>query len=70
MNQNLEKAKRLWSELGDIDTNEDECITKDWRLFPSGTCVLDIWLWFEEEFNLSVAKDLMFVGDVWEMDHE
>lgn len=29
--------------------------------FPTGTNREEIWHWFEEQFNISVAKDLMGV---------
>lgn len=49
---------------------ETECLEQDFiprttdgvmmYRFPSGTHREDIWYWFEEEFNLSVAEDLMY----------
>jgi hypothetical protein len=54
-----EKAKKLWAELGDIPINEDDEIDVDWHIFTKGTPKEDIWHWFENEFDLSVAKDLM-----------
>jgi len=52
-------AQELWEQLGDVPVNEYEEIDIDWHHFKSGTCIYDIWHWFEDEFNLSVAKDLM-----------
>jgi len=53
------EAQRLWKELEDVPVDEDECIDIDWHIFDKGTSKFDIWHWFEEEFDLSVAKDLM-----------
>ncbi len=53
------EAKRLWAELGDIPINEDEEIDIDWHIFSKGTDRQEIWHWFENEFDLSVADDLM-----------
>lgn len=55
----IEKAKKLWEELENIPVNEDEEIDVDWNNFDKGTSIYDIWHWFEEEFDVSVAKDLM-----------
>jgi len=55
----MNKAKKLWKELEDIPIDEGEYIEEDWRYFDKGTHIYDIWHWFEEEFNLSVAVDLM-----------
>jgi hypothetical protein len=55
----LNEAKRLWIKLRDIPTNKDEAIDVDWHIFTKGTDIEYIWHWFEEEFDLSVAKDLM-----------
>ncbi len=62
----LEIAEALWSELGDIPINEDEELEEDFNpighYFGAGTDRYDVWQWFENYFNLSVAKDLMKVG--------
>lgn len=62
---NLEKAKELWDKLGDIpcDSIEDLFIGEAFLHFPIGTDKLVIWHWFEEEFNLSVATDLMYTDE-------
>jgi len=55
------KAHTLWAELGDVPTvGSEDCIDEDWRQFPKGTPREDIWHWFEETYNLSVAEDLMY----------
>lgn len=38
---------------------ETEEIEEEWQEFPIGTHREKIWSWFEETFNVSVAKDLM-----------
>ncbi len=53
------KAKRLWAELRDIPTNKDDEIDVEWHIFTKGTEREEIWHWFENEFDLSVATDLM-----------
>ena len=53
-------VKELWSRLGDIPMNpETECIEEPFMHFPIGTHREEIWHWFEETFNVSVA-DLMY----------
>lgn len=52
-------AEMLWEEFGAVPINpETEEIEEAWRDFPSGTHREEIWHWFEENFNISVA-DLM-----------
>ena len=59
--ENVLKSKELWIEFGDVPMNpETECIEVDWHGFPAGTNREEIWHWFEEEFDVSVAEDLMF----------
>ena len=62
----------LWEEFGDIPMNpETECIEEPFTpryqnservraTFPAGTFREDIWHWFEEEFQISIAVDLMY----------
>ena len=53
----MEEARRLWFELEDVPVNpETECIEVEWNGFPAGTWREDIWHWFEEHFNISVAE--------------
>lgn len=59
INKSLEEAKRLWEELGDIPVNDQEEIDESFLDFEIGTDMYEIWHWFEETFNVSVAKDLM-----------
>jgi hypothetical protein len=59
----LEIAKSLWSELGDIPINEQEELEEDFitpfMVFEKGADREDVWHWFEDYFDLSVAEDLM-----------
>ena len=52
-------AKRMWNHFGDVVIDEKDRIDEDWFIFDRGTSRFDIWTWFEETFNLSVALDLM-----------
>jgi hypothetical protein len=54
-------ARKLWEMLGDVPTNEDDEIDGPFLHFEIGTDKFEIWHWFEEKFDLSVAKDLMFL---------
>ena len=57
----LEHIKDLWLEFGDIPMNPClEIIEQPWHGFPAGTHRETIWHWFEDEFKVSVAKDLMY----------
>ena len=58
-NETFKKARELWSELGDIPVDSEDCIEVAFEHFEAGTEVTEIWAWFEEKFNLSVAKELM-----------
>lgn len=53
------ESKILWAELGDIPINDNEEIEERFLHFDIGTPRFEIWHWFEDEFNLSVAEDLM-----------
>jgi hypothetical protein len=59
----LEVAKACWDILSYIPVNEDDDIDEDFNVlnttFSKGTDKFEIWHWFEEVFDLSVAKDLM-----------
>ena len=55
-----EYIKDLWMDFGDIPMNPGtECIEEEWNGFATGTHREEIWLWFEETYGASVAKDLM-----------
>ena len=58
--ERISQAKELWVQFGEIPMNpETEEIEEEWHGFPAGTFREDIWHWFEETFNVSVAEDLM-----------
>lgn len=60
----LNHIKDLWAAFGDVPMDpETECIEEIWNHFPAGTFREDIWRWFEREFGLSVAMDLMGSDD-------
>lgn len=53
-------VKDLWEEFGEVPMNpETEEIEEPWKHFVFGTHREEIWHWFEENFNISVAEDLM-----------
>lgn len=55
----IEYAKVLWEELSNIAVNDNDEIDDEYLHFEKGTHREDIWHWFEERFELSVATDLM-----------
>ena len=61
MKFDLETAKKLWAQLGDIPVTEDDdfVIEEDGTVFEKGTDKFEVWHWFEETFDVSVATDLM-----------
>jgi hypothetical protein len=67
MKNTLDIAKKLWAELGDIAVNEDMELDEEFNpknydaVFEIGADCEDVWHWFEETFNLRVAKDLMML---------
>lgn len=53
--------QELWEDFGDVPMDpETETIDVEWNHFPIGTHKTDIWHWFEDQFNISVAEDLMY----------
>lgn len=53
-------VKDLWEEFGEIPMDpETEEIEESWKHFIPGTHREDIWHWFEEQFDISVAEDLL-----------
>ena len=54
-------ARSLWESLGDVLTDDADVIEQDWLVFEKGTYREEIWHWFEETFDVSVAIDLMKV---------
>lgn len=58
-------AKHLWSELGDIatdDVDDETVLSQPFQHFDEGDSIDDVWHWFEEEFDLSIADDLMYTS--------
>ena len=56
---NLGMAKAIWEKLDNVCVDEDGDIDTPFMHFEIGTPNTEIWLWIEEEFDVSVAKDLM-----------
>lgn len=54
----LEYAKALWAEFGDVPIDNYDRITCSWRSFEKGTNRFVIWRWFEDFFELSIEDDL------------
>lgn len=56
----LRHIEELWNKLGDTTINpETEEIETEFNGFPPGTHREEIWEWFEDVFDISVAEDLM-----------
>lgn len=56
-------VKDLWEDFGEVPMNPDtEEIEVPWMHFVPGTHREEIWHWFEEQFDISVAEDLMEQG--------
>lgn len=64
--QNCATARFWWEILGDIPVDSEECIEEDVTLmdrdFDKGTEITEIWHWFEDTFDISVAEDLMYLN--------
>lgn len=65
MTKDYELAVSLWEDLGNIPIDGNDCIEEEFNAktvgvsFGIGTDRFDIWHWFEDTFNISVAVDLM-----------
>ncbi len=57
-NEINKKAKELWLQFGDTPINNKDEIELPFLHFPAGANRFDVWHWFEETFDLSVARDL------------
>ncbi len=55
----IKEARKYWDRLGDVPVNEEEAIDEAFDGFEKGTDIYSIWHYVEENFNVSVAKDLM-----------
>ena len=52
-----ENIKRLWNDFTSIPMHQDtRCIEQEWHGFSKGTPREEIWLWFENTFDISVAE--------------
>ena len=61
---NMDLVKELWEEFGDVPMNpETECIEYDWGWFEAGDEREEIWHWFEETFDVSVAELMGIAGE-------
>ena len=54
-------SHKLWDILGNTVINNEGELLESFLHFDITTDREDIWHWFEETFNLSVAEDLMYV---------
>ncbi|MBP2098836.1 hypothetical protein [Enterococcus rivorum] len=50
------KLEEMWSDLGDIPIDDNECIEETFDDFPVGTHREEIWHWFDEHYNGGVVK--------------
>lgn len=57
--QKIKLARKLWDALGKVSTNPNDEIEQRFIHFEVYANREEIWRWFEEEFDLSVAEDLM-----------
>jgi len=55
----LERAEEYWYQLADLPFDESERLEQDFEGFEVGTSKYDIWAWIEQEFDVSIAVDLM-----------
>jgi hypothetical protein len=56
-------AKELWTDFGNVPVDQNEHLETPFLRFPKGTHREDVWHWFEANFNLSVATDLMGIDN-------
>lgn len=57
--QKIFVANTLWQEFADIPVDENDQLDTSFLHFEKGEDKESVWLWFESEFGLSVAEDLM-----------
>lgn len=55
----LKAIKELWEAFEEVPIDNNYKILERFCKFPKGTSRFEVWAWFEEEFNVSVAMDLM-----------
>lgn len=56
----LASAQVLWFELGNVPVDEDANLDEEFLWFEKGTDREEVWHWFEEHYDLSVAEMLMY----------
>lgn len=63
MTYSVEDARRYWRSLGNIPITEDDELDEDFivgdTIFQKGTDKFEVWHWFEDTFNVSIAEDLV-----------
>ena len=59
MSDKLTEAKRLWELLSHVCVDDEGCIDTEFEGFEIGTPRFEIWAWFEDRFDCSVATDLI-----------
>lgn len=55
MRNKLEMCE-TWLELDDVCIDDDDCIDEDFLHFEAGTEITEIWHWFEDKFDVSIAE--------------
>lgn len=55
-----EAAQALWAELGNVPVTDDGELEEAFLHFPKGADREDVWQWFEETFDISVATRWAF----------
>jgi hypothetical protein len=53
-----QEGKDIWQKLGNVTINENEEIDIPFMQFPIGTHRQEIWLWFEEKYNIIIGNIL------------
>lgn len=51
-----QELEKMWEELGEIPINEKEEIELKFLSFPVGTHREDIWLWFDEQYEVDKCQ--------------
>ena len=59
----IEIAKQVWEDLSNVTIDVLDKTESSFRHFPAGTDRFEIWQWIEEEYNVSIAKDLLNIKE-------
>lgn len=59
------EIEKLWEELEDILTDENDCLAVDWQGWNKGTDKNDIWHWFDEHHSKGVGWLINEYEPVW-----